>query len=53
MLVKQYYTPDLIKEKQKARAEIAALVAVRCWMDKQAVTKPVEHKTTSWKRRLA
>jgi propionyl-CoA carboxylase alpha chain len=51
--VKDYYTPEQIKEKQKANAEIAALTALKYWMDKQTITQPVEHKTTSWKRRLA
>ncbi len=51
--VKNYYTPEKIKEKQKANAEIAALAALKYWMDKQTITQPVEHKTTSWKRRLA
>ena len=50
--VKNYYTPELIKEKQKANAAIAALVAVKYWIEKQKITNPVEHKTTSWKRRL-
>ncbi|MBI2729674.1 MAG: acetyl-CoA carboxylase biotin carboxylase subunit [Sphingobacteriales bacterium] len=51
--VKKYYTPESIKEKQKANAEIAAVVAVKYWLDQQTILKPVEHKTTSWKRRLA
>jgi len=51
--VKKYYTPEKIKEKQKANAEIAAMIALKYWMDKQTITQPVEHKTTSWKRRLA
>lgn len=51
--VKNYYTPELIKEKQKANAEIAALVALKYRMYKQKITQPVEHKRTSWKRRLA
>ena len=51
--VKNYYTPELIKEKQKANAEIAALIALKYWMEKQKILQPVEHKTTSWKRRLA
>ncbi|MBI3718807.1 MAG: acetyl-CoA carboxylase biotin carboxylase subunit [Sphingobacteriales bacterium] len=51
--VKKYYTPESIKEKQKANAEIAAIVAVKYWLDQQNILKPVEHKTTSWKRRLA
>ncbi len=51
--VKKYYTPEKIKEKQKANAEIAALVALKNWMNQQKNINPVEHKTTSWKRRLA
>lgn len=51
--VKNYYTPEFIKEKQKANAEAAALIAVKYWLEQQKILKPVEHKTTSWKRRLA
>lgn len=51
--VKNYYTPEKIKEKQKANAEIAAIVALRYWMDNQKMIKPVDNKSTSWKRRLA
>lgn len=51
--VKKYYSPEKIKEKQKANAEAAAMVALKYWLDKQAIVHPVDHKTTSWKRRLA
>ncbi len=51
--VKNYYTPELIKEKQKANAEAAALIALKFWKQQQNVLNPVGHKTTSWKRRLA
>lgn len=51
--VKNYYTPDKIREKQKDLAEMAAIAALRYWLDQQKITRPVEHKTTSWKRRLA
>ncbi len=51
--VKNYYTPEKIKEKERANAEVAALVALRCWMEKQKMLKPVENKSASWKRRLA
>lgn len=51
--VKQHYTPELIKEKQKSNAEAAALVALRYYLEQQKMLKSVEHKTTSWKRRLA
>jgi acetyl/propionyl-CoA carboxylase alpha subunit len=51
--VQKYYTPEKIREKQKANAEIAAIAAVKYWQDQQKVLSPVEHKSTSWKRRLA
>jgi acetyl-CoA carboxylase biotin carboxylase subunit len=51
--VKKYYNPDTIREKQKANAEIAALAALHFWSAKQKMINPVEHKSTSWKRRLA
>ena len=51
--VNNFYTPALIKEKQKANAEVAALIALKYYFDQQKKVKAVEHKTTSWKRRLA
>lgn len=51
--VKKYYSAESIREKEKSNAEIAALVAIKHWLNQQNILKPVEHKTTSWKRRLA
>jgi acetyl-CoA carboxylase biotin carboxylase subunit len=51
--VQDYYTPELIIEKQKSNAEIAALVGLQYWMEKAKMINPVENKSTSWKRRLA
>jgi acetyl-CoA carboxylase biotin carboxylase subunit len=51
--VTKYYTPEAIKEKQRANAEAAALIALKYWQEQQKTVKPVVHKTTSWKRRLA
>jgi len=51
--VKNYYTPEKIKEKQKANAEIAAIMAVKYMQHQQQLLSPVQNKTTSWKRRLA
>ena len=51
--VQDYYTPELIIEKQKSNAEIAALVGLNYWMEKGKMINPVENKSTSWKRRLA
>ena len=51
--VKNYFTPEKIKEKQKEYAEIASLIALKYWMENKKILKPVENKSTSWKRRLA
>ena len=51
--VKNFYTPEKIKATQQSNAAIAAMVALKYWMEQQAITKPVENKLTSWKRRLA
>jgi propionyl-CoA carboxylase alpha chain len=51
--VNNYYTPDLIRDKQKQNAELAALAAVKYWQYASVQLRPVENKTTSWKRRLA
>nr|MBP6589805.1 biotin carboxylase [Chitinophagaceae bacterium] len=51
--VKNYYSPEKIMEKQKDAAEIAALAALHYWMEQQKMLRPVENKSTSWKRRLA
>jgi propionyl-CoA carboxylase alpha chain len=51
--VQNCYTPEKIKEKQKANAEIAAIVALKYLKDQHKITHPVENKSTSWKRRLA
>ena len=51
--VKNYYSPEKIKEKQKKNAEMAAIMALRYYLDKQKMLRPVENKSTSWKRRLS
>lgn len=51
--VKNYYTPEKIKEKQKVNAEIAAIAALKLHLDLQKRLNPFENKSTSWKRRLA
>jgi len=50
--VKNYYTPELIKEQQKNKAEAAALIALRNWLAQQKITRPVEGSATNWKRRV-
>lgn len=51
--VKNHYTPELILEKQRSIAAMAALVALRHWQEKQQQLRPVEHGSTNWKRRQA
>lgn len=51
--VNAHYTAGKIKDKQKANAEVAALVALEYYLEKQKVVKPVVNTSTSWKRRLA
>ncbi len=51
--VKQYYTPEKINEKQQFNASVAAIVALKYFLEEQKISQPLEHKTTSWKRRLA
>ena len=51
--VKNYYTPEKLKARQQANAEIAAAFALKYWLLKKGIVKPVENKSTSWKRRLA
>jgi len=51
--VQDYYTPELIIEKQKSNAEVAALIGLAYWMEINKMINPVENKSTSWKRRLA
>jgi propionyl-CoA carboxylase alpha chain len=51
--VKDYYTPELIKDKEREKAQMAALVALRFWQQQQRQLRPVVHQSTSWKRRLA
>ncbi len=51
--LQDHFTPQKIKEKQEANAAIAALAAVRFWKDQQNIARPVQNRSTSWKRRLA
>jgi propionyl-CoA carboxylase alpha chain len=51
--VPKYYLPDKILEKQKANAEVAALIALKIWKKNSQLLKVVEHQSTNWKHRLA
>ena len=51
--VKNFYTPEKLKAQQETKARAAAIIALKYWLQQQKITKPVENKSTSWKRRLA
>jgi propionyl-CoA carboxylase alpha chain len=51
--IQKYYTPELLKEAQKEKAAVAALAAICYYEQQQKQLKAVDHKTTSWKRRLS
>ncbi len=51
--VKNFYTPELLKEQQKALASLAAMAALKFLLDDRQVLRPVDIRSTSWKRRLA
>jgi len=51
--VKKFYTTEIIRERQKEAARTAAIVALKFRLDQQNLVKPVDNKSTSWKRRLA
>jgi propionyl-CoA carboxylase alpha chain len=50
--VKKYYSPEKVREKQAANERLAALAALKYFMDKNVEVKPVTHSSTGWKRRL-
>lgn len=50
--VKQYYTPEKLTRKQRSNAELASIIALKYWLNKQKEIKPVESIPTNWKNRL-
>jgi acetyl-CoA carboxylase biotin carboxylase subunit len=50
--VPTYYTAELIRGKQRSKAEAAALIALKYWLDQQKTLKVVQHDKTNWKRRV-
>ncbi|WP_205511623.1 acetyl-CoA carboxylase biotin carboxylase subunit [Longitalea arenae] len=49
--VQKYYTPEKLLARQKSKAEAAALVALRYWLEKQKEVKPVASVPTNWTNR--
>ncbi|HKZ67057.1 MAG TPA: acetyl-CoA carboxylase biotin carboxylase subunit [Chitinophagaceae bacterium] len=50
--VKEFYTPEKLIDKQRSNAELAAIIALKYWIDKQKEIKPVETIPTNWTNRL-
>ena len=50
--VKEYYTPEKLVDKQRAKAELASIIALKYFFDQQKQIKPVESVFTNWKNRL-
>jgi propionyl-CoA carboxylase alpha chain len=46
--VQEHYTAEKIEAKQSADAELAAIVALKYWFNKQKEIKPVGSVTTNW-----
>ncbi len=50
--VKDFYTPERMREKHKGNAEAAALIAVRYWKDQQKIMQAVKSQSSGWRKRL-
>lgn len=51
--VKNYYSPDLIREQLKKKAKIAALSALKYYLEEKNTLKSIENPSSNWKSRLA
>jgi acetyl-CoA carboxylase biotin carboxylase subunit len=51
--VQKYFSPEIVVESQHDNAAMAALVAIKYWIDQHDVMRPAETRSTSWKRRLS
>ncbi len=49
--VKDYYTPEKLKEKKQRNAELAAVIAVKNWLAKQQLVNAAETVPSNWKKR--
>ncbi|MGZ8517751.1 MAG: ATP-binding protein, partial [Chitinophagaceae bacterium] len=50
--VKEFYTPEKLIGKQRSNAELASIIALKYFLDKQKEIKPVESVPTNWANRL-
>jgi len=51
--VKNYYSPDLIREQLKKKAKIAALSALKYYLEEKNTLKSIKNPSSNWKSRLA
>ncbi|MEP7141570.1 MAG: biotin carboxylase, partial [Ferruginibacter sp.] len=49
--VKDHYTPEKLKAKQKQNAVLASAIALKYWLNTQKETRAVDSITSNWKRR--
>ena len=49
--VQKYYTPEKLLVQEKSRAEIAAIVALKYWLEKQKEIQVVQSAPTNWGKR--
>ncbi|MCW3117544.1 MAG: acetyl-CoA carboxylase, biotin carboxylase [Chitinophagaceae bacterium] len=50
--IEKHYIPSKLAPTQKQNAELAAIIALKYWLDKQKEIKPVEATPTNWTIRL-
>jgi propionyl-CoA carboxylase alpha chain len=49
--VEKYFSADKLKEAEKDEAQMAAIIALKYWMEKQERIRPVTSQPTSWTKR--
>lgn len=50
--VQKYYSPEKLLTQQRGKAKLAALIALKYWLEKQKEVKAVEAVHTNWKSRM-
>ncbi len=50
--VQDNFTPEKLSQKQQAHAEMASIVALRYYVEKQNETRPAQTSSSNWKSRL-
>lgn len=50
--INKFYTPEILSYLQKSKAELASVVALKYFLDRQKGIRPAESIPTNWKSRL-